>query len=148
MLAYDPMSNPLNRIEWMFGMLECIHITSFATAVGLIGLVDFRLIGAGLTRHSPVRLSQDTTFWIMGGLIMAVTSGLMLFSTDPERYAVNPAFQLKVVCLIVAILFNYTGHRYAVRAESSRVLQGLAGGVSLVLWIAVIFGGLFYAFTA
>ena len=147
MLAYDPTTNPLNQIEWMFGFLECVHIVSFAVAIGTIGVVDFRLLGAGLRSHPTAQLLRDTRFWTMGGLACAITSGLPLFSTDPERYAANASFRFKVICLSVALLYNYTVHRSVARRKSSPVKAAITGAVSLLLWIPVIFGGLFYAFT-
>jgi hypothetical protein len=131
----------------MFGFLECVHILSFAVGVGTIAMVDFRLLGAGLKSHSPAQLARDTTFWTMGGLVLAVTSGLALFSTDPERYAANPSFRLKAICLAAAIVYNYTAHMWVARRRSETAIRAAAGALSLLLWIAVIFGGLFYAFT-
>jgi len=147
MLAYDPTTNPLNQIEWMFGFLECVHILSFAVAIGTIGLVDLRLLGAGPKGSAPAQILRDTTFWTIGGLACAITSGLLLFSTDPERYAANPAFRFKVVCLALALIYNYTVHRKVAGSKPSRIAGVLTGMLSLLLWIPVIFGGLFYAFT-
>ena len=147
MLAYDPTTNPLNQIEWMFGFLECVHILSFAVAIGTIGLVDLRLLGSGPKGATAAQLHRDTLFWTIGGLAFAITSGLLLFSTDPERYAANPAFRFKAVCLCLALIYNYTVHRKVAVSKASPTASALAGAVSLLLWIPVIFGGLFYAFT-
>lgn len=146
MLAYDPTTNPLNQIEWAFGALECIHIASFAIAIGSIAIVDFRLLRFGLTNLKPSDLIRTTTFWTLGGLTTAITSGLLLFSTDPERYSANEVFRLKLICLIAAIIYNYTVHRIVAQRGSSGA-GVIAGAVSILLWVPVIFGGLFYAFT-
>jgi len=48
---------------------------------------------------------------------------------------------------VLAVLFNYTIHRkVALSANASGVISRVVGAVSLVLWIAVIFGGLFFSF--
>ena len=146
-MAYDPLSNPLNHIEWAFGALECTHIVSFAVGVGTIALVDLRLLSTGLKSMPAERMGRDLSLWTLGGLALALTSGLLLFSTDPERYAANGAFRFKVVCLAIALIYQYTLHGRATRPGTSPGLQAAAGAVSLLLWIPVIFGGLFYAFT-
>ena len=145
-LVYDPATNPLNQIEWMFGFLECVHILSFAVAIGTIGLIDLRLLGAGLNSSTPAQLLRDTMFWTIGGLAGAITSGLLLFSTDPERYAANQAFRFKAGCLTIALIYNYTVHLKVARSNASRPAGVLAGALSLLLWISVVFSGLFYAF--
>ncbi len=146
MLVYDPLTNPLNQIEWAFGALECIHIASFAVAIGSIAMVDFRLMGLGLKNLRSSDLLRTTTFWTLGGLTTAITSGLLLFSTDPERYSRNEVFRLKLICLVIAIIYNYTVHRMVARRGSAGA-GVIAGAMSLLLWVPVIFGGLFYAFT-
>ncbi len=147
MLVYDPMSNPLNRIEWMFGFLECVHIVSFAIGVGSIALVDFRLLGLGFTSRPARQILQDTFLWSLIGLTFAITSGLMLFSTDPQRYAANDSFRFKMITLIVATIYNFTIHRKIANADSGPAVSGATAIFSLASWIAIIFGGLFYAFT-
>jgi hypothetical protein len=147
MLVYDPMSNPLNRIEWMFGFLECVHIVSFGIGVGSIAIVDFRLLGLGLTNRPSRQLLQDTFLWSLIGLTFAITSGLLLFSTDPQRYAASASFQFKMIMLIAATIYNFTIHRKIANSESSPFAAGATAVLSLVSWVAIIFGGLFYAFT-
>jgi hypothetical protein len=70
-----------------------------------------------------------------------------MFSSDPDMYYLNPAFQVKMVCFALALLFNYTIHRKVALRESSAVTGKLVGAVSLLLWSSVIFGGIFIAFT-
>jgi FlaG/FlaF family flagellin (archaellin) len=45
-------------------------------------------------------------------------------------------------------VFNYTIHRKVALRGSSPVIAKVTGAVSLVIWITVIFCGLFFAFTA
>jgi hypothetical protein len=147
MFAYDPATNPLNNNEWAFPLLECVHISMFAMSIGTIALVDLRLLGLGMRRQSSSQLARDTSLWTMAGLFMVITSGLLIFTTDPLRYYYNWAFRLKIVCLLLGILYNYTIHRKVALSDPSPVVGKLVGGFSLILWVSVVFGGLFYAFT-
>jgi hypothetical protein len=48
---------------------------------------------------------------------------------------------------VLAIIYNYTIHRKVAFSDGgSGVLTKVAAGVSLLLWISVVFGGLFIAF--
>ena len=60
MLAYDPASNPLNNNEWSFPLLEILHIAGFTLSIGTIAVVDLRLLGLGLLRHSAKELLRAT----------------------------------------------------------------------------------------
>ncbi len=139
------IENPLNSSPLAFPILECIHIVGFAFAVGPIALVDFRLLGWGMRRETPAQIARETFFWTLGGLIVIIFSGLMLFSSDPDNYYMNWAFDLKMFFLVLAIVFNYTIHRRTAMAE--RPTSGkLVACVSLGLWMCVIFGGIFIGF--
>jgi hypothetical protein len=83
--------------------------------------------------------------WTLGGLIVAVFSGLLIFSTDPDMYYLNWSFLLKMAALVVAIVFQYTVHRRALSRQLSRVSNVMIASISLLLWIGVIFGGIFIA---
>ena len=147
-LAYDPATNPLNNNEWAFPLAECIHISSFAMSVGTIALVDFRMLGIGLRRQTPAQLLKETSLWTLAGLIIVVTSGFIIWTSDPLRYYYNWAFRYKIIALALAIIYNYTIHRkVAQSAKSATLATGLVATVSLALWISIVFAGLFYAFT-
>jgi hypothetical protein len=147
-LAFDPASNPLNNNEWSFPLFECIHISMFAMSVGTIALVDLRLLGLAFRRETPAQLVKDTSLWTLAGLIIVITSGLVIWTTDPLRYYYNPAFRYKVIALVFAIIYNYTIHRkVALSATSPSLVGGLVAIGSLALWVSIVFAGLFYAFT-
>jgi hypothetical protein len=139
------IENPLSTSPSAFPILECIHIAGFALSIGVTALVDFRLLGFGLENQTPAQIAQAFDWWMLGGLIVAVFSGLLLFSTDPDMYYLNLSFLIKMACLLLAIAFNYTIHRRAIASRFSPAEARLVGCVSLVLWISVIFGGIFIA---
>lgn len=136
------IENPLNSSPLVFPVLECFHIVGFAISVGTIALVDLRLLGVGMRRETAEQLGQDTFYWTLGGLILMLFSGLMLFSSDPDNYYLNYAFDLKMFFFVLAIVFNYTIHRRAVAAGRGK----LVASISLVLWSCVLFGGIFIGF--
>jgi hypothetical protein len=75
-----------------------------------------------------------------------IFSGLLLFSSDPDMYYLNWAFLIKIFCLLLAIVFNYTIHRRVAKSETPPKNAKLVASASLVLWGSVIFGGIFIAF--
>lgn len=84
MMIYDLNANPLNSNEWAFPLTECFHITAFALSIGTIMLVDLRLLGLGMRHQTARQLLKDTGLWTLAGLIIVITSGLLIFC--PTRF--------------------------------------------------------------
>ena len=147
MLAYDVTKNPLNNNEWAFPLAECIHILGFTLSIGTIAIVDLRLLGLGFRGQSAAQLAKAMAPWTLVGLAIMVTSGPVIFSSDPVMYLYNQSFRFKIAALLLAILFNYTIHRkVALSDHPSPALGVLVGGLSLALWVSVVAAGLFIAF--
>ncbi len=139
-----PIQSPITG-QLAFPILECFHIVGFALAIGMTALVDFRLLGAGLRDETPAEIDGTASWWMLGGLVVAVFSGLLIFSTDPDMYYLNWIFDAKMVCLVLAIVFNYTVHRKVLSPGASPAAGRLVAVVSLALWLSVVFGGIFIA---
>lgn len=136
----------LNSSPLVFPVLECFHIAGFIVAIGATAVVDFRLLNWGMLRQSPAQLTKDVGPWMLGGLIVAIFSGMGLYSSDPDMYYLNWSFLIKMACLVAAMIFNYTIHRKAAQTETPSGSARLVAGISLLLWSAIVFGGIFIAF--
>jgi len=143
------MAVPLDSVlenDWLFPVAQCIHILSFALSIGTITLVDLCLLGVAFPREAAPQLLRSTGLWTLVGLVLIVFSGLTLFATDPDQYYLNSAFQVKIGCLVVAILLNYTIHRKVAKSASGSAADKFVAISSIALWIGVIFSGLFIGF--
>lgn len=136
------MAELLNSSPMVFPVLECIHIFGFILLAGSIALLDFRLLFSILPGESAAELAQDVMPWNLTGLALALTSGALLFASDPDHYYLNHAFQFKMGVLLAALGFDHTLHKRAARAGSGRA----AAWTSLALWALVIGGGIFIGF--
>ncbi len=136
------MAELLNSSPMVFPVLECIHIFVFILLAGSIALVDFRLLFAVLPGESAAEISHDVMPWNLIGLALALTSGALLFASDPDHYYLNHAFQFKMAVLLAALGFDHTLHKRAIRSGSGKS----AAWVSLALWTLVIGGGIFIGF--
>jgi hypothetical protein len=123
-----------------------LHIIGFAIAIGTITMVDLRLLGIGMKKQSAADLVKDTGAWTLAGLALALITGPLIFSSQPDVYLTNASFRFKLTALALAIIYNYTIHRRVALKQSSGGVSALAGVISLALWASVIFGGIFIAF--
>jgi hypothetical protein len=139
-------ANPLNGSALIFPALECAHIIGFALLIGSIALVDFRLLGIGLTRQEPAELNKSLFPWTLAGLVLIFFSGPLMFSTDPDMYYLNWAFLIKMACLAAALVFHFSMHRKTVQRGMSAGAAKAVAYTSLTLWASVVFGGIFIGF--
>ena len=145
-LTTTPWAKALNGPEWAFPVVESLHFIGMALSVGTIAIVDLRLLGIAMRRHSAGELAADLHRWTLTGLTLMLITGPAMFSADAVNYHHNPAFQFKMACLSLALVFHFTLHRGATRSATPSHLAKLAGALSLALWICVVAGGRMIAF--
>jgi hypothetical protein len=143
------VANPLEESEWLFPVVECFHILGFALSAGTIAIVDFCLLGAGPKRENAAILANDLAPWTLIGLADMLFTGPLLYIANGGalQYWHNPGFRFKKVCLLLAIAYQYTLHRTLVRPGTPLLLVKMGAVLSLCLWVCVVAGGLFIAFT-
>jgi hypothetical protein len=146
-LSTSPLANAMNGPEWAFPTVESFHFIGFALLIGTIAIVDLRLLGWGMRRQSASQLMTDLAPWTLAGLVLMLTTGPAMFSADAVVYFYNPSFRLKMICLLVAIVFNFTIHRMVVESDNSTIVGKLVAIVSLLLWTGVVAGGRMIAFS-
>ena len=134
--------------ELVFPTLEVFHIAGFVVAIGTTAVVDFRLLDLGFRSQTASQLAKDITWWMLGGLLVSIFTGFGLYSTDPDMYYTNYPFLLKMACLVLVIVFNYTIHRRIAQSDNTSGAGKVVALLSLLLWAGVIFGGIFIAFIA
>jgi hypothetical protein len=140
--------------SWMFPLLETIHVFSLIAVLGTIALVDWRLIGFAGRTYPVTTLSRQALPWTWGGFVLAVVSGALMTVGQAGEYITNPAFQLKLLLMVLAGINMAAFHLIpwkTVGAWDTRaappVAARLAGALSLALWIGVIAAGRWIAFT-
>jgi hypothetical protein len=136
----------LNGSVLIFPALEVFHILGFALLIGSVALVDFRMLGVGLTDQLPAELSKTMFPWLHLGLVFILFSGPLMYATDPDMYYLNWSFLIKMIALVAALAFHYTVHRKTVKAWSPQHSGHAVAVVSLTLWATVVFGGICIAF--
>jgi hypothetical protein len=148
LLQSNAIADLLNNTEWGFAVAECFHIVFFGVAIGTIMIVDLRLLGLAFPRKNSAKLLDDTWVYTLIGLVVTVLAGMALFLSDPRMYYFSPWFRFKATALLVAILYNYTVHYKVASSSSSPGVGVVVGAISVLLWVAVVTGGLFVGLLA
>jgi hypothetical protein len=139
--------------EWLFPIIETLHVMALTVVVGSIAMMDLRLLGIA-SRNSPVsRLSNEVLPWTWSAWCVAAVFGTLMFMSKAHTYAANLQFQLKFACMGLAALNMLVFHLGAFRRVEHWDLDDpprsakLAGAISLLLWISVVFFGRWVGFT-
>ena len=132
--------------RWGWPIAESIHFIGLTLLFGSIAAWDLRLVG--VARSVPIAAFHRLVPISMFGFTLNAATGAMFLMTYPNQYVYNPAFHLKVLCLMLAganiVVFYATTYRRAnvASATGSPPLGArIAGVVSLLCWTAVIILG-------
>ena len=138
--------------EWLFPIVETLHVVALTLVVGSIAMLDLRLLGIA-SRETPVsRLSAEVLPWTWSGWCAAAVFGSLMFIARPDTYAGNPQFRLKLVCMGLAaintLIFHFGTYRQVAHWDTTEPPRAakLAGALSLLLWIGVVFFGRWVGF--
>ena len=120
---------------WIFPLLESVHVAALVLLLGSLLMVDLRLLGVAGLRYEAEAMAAGMLRWVWLAFVVAVVTGLGMFVSRPSAYAANPAFQIKLMLLLLVGL-NLLGYRVLSRWQGR-----LAGAVSLLLWSGVVIAG-------
>ncbi len=142
----------MRESTWLYPTVEIAHILGFVVLVGAAAMFDLRLLG--LTRALPVTaMARHLLPWARLGLALAAPTGVLLFIAEATTTAANPAFQMKLTLIALAILNTLVFHRWAFKSvkhwdrETATPSSAKAAAViSLTLWATVIACGRLIAY--
>jgi hypothetical protein len=125
---------------WLFPVIESFHLLALALIGGAVLLVDLRLLGWGLRTRSVAEVASDAQPWLIGGLAVMLSSGILLFLSEALKCYYSDAFWTKMEALGPALLFTFTIRRKVAAAGETRLRPlwlKLVGVVSVTLWSVV-----------
>ena len=153
-IEYSSLGTTIAESTWMFPTIETIHVVALVTVLGMIAIVDLRLVGAGSRQLAVTKLSKDTLPWVWGAFVLAAITGGLLFVSKASSYMANPYFLWKMVMLALAgfnmMYFHFFTYRTVEHWDlDPSVPMGakVAGALSLIFWLAVVFFGRAIGFT-
>jgi hypothetical protein len=135
---------------WLFPAIEGIHLLGLCVIGGSILLVDMRLLGLGLRGEPVAQLARESRPFLIGSLVVMLSTGLLLFSAEAVKCYYSTAFWFKMTSLLLAIVFTFTAWQRVTLADDAQLapFKGrLAAIISLALWAGVGWGGRWIGFS-
>lgn len=141
-LEHSALSTYLRASEWAYPLVNTLHIIGIALLIGPILVLDWRVLRQRADPPVSV-LARLLLPAARVGFVLAVAAGVLLFSARPLDYAFHALFQVKMGCILLALLNIAALHRSAAwhsavahNHANGRVLLGC--GLSVVFWLAVL----------
>lgn len=129
---------------YTYPMILSTHLATIAIFGGLILMTDLRILGWAMTEVSVTDVVKQLRRWKQLGFVIMVTMGLLLATSEMDKYYGNPYFQMKVCLLLLvavhAIVFHKSvyGNTEAIdRAPQMPTVAKVAAISSLCLWIGI-----------
>jgi hypothetical protein len=153
-LESSGLADAIRENDLLFPLIESVHVLSICLVVGSILVVDLRLLGFASTNQPVSRVTRGILPLTWSAFAVAVASGGLMFISNATKYLGNGYFLAKLLLIGAAgvnmTIFHAVGARDLPRWDNESALPiraRLAGGFSILLWIAVVACGRWIGFT-
>ncbi len=148
------VADSIRENDNLFPLIESIHVLAISLVVGSILAVDLRLLGFAWVTRPVSRVSGGILPLTWSAFVVAVLSGGLMLMSNATKYLANGYFVAKMILIALAgvnmLAFHLIGARDQPRWDNEIRLPlraRFAGGLSILLWIAVVTCGRWIGFT-
>jgi len=122
------LSQSIQAAGWVVPTVQTIHILAIAVVASSVLMIDLRLIGVFWANRPMKNVAARFLPLVWWPLLVLLATGAIMIIAEPARSLKNPAFQLKmgllIVALIVTALFQFFQRRDDIRGFFFRLLHG------------------------
>jgi hypothetical protein len=137
----------------VYPVILSTHLACIAVFGGMILMTDLRLLGLTFKGLTITEVVTTLRPWKRLGGVMMITMGLLLATSEAEKYAPNPYFWTKMTILALiglhALIFRPIVYNKTEELDRSPVIPTkakVAATISLVLWTSMFVMGRLIAY--
>ena len=152
-LGETPWSVALHESQYVYSIVESVHVWTLCIFLGMAVLLDLRLLGWVLPEVPVSSITRRLIPWSIAGFVVMVITGILLAYAIPVRTYHSVFFRGKMVMLVLAGANAWYFHNRTERGISAwdtrRLLPRaarMAGAISLVLWLGIVVAGRMIAY--
>ena len=139
---------------YLFPVIETLHVFGIVSLVTSAFLLDLRLFGTGPMKDEPVeKLAKWILPWVIAGFTVQLITGVLMFSAEATRSALNSFFWFKMFMIVGAglnaLIFHTTVYQQVGTWNNAQVAPFRArvyGTFSVILWLGIIALGRWFSF--
>ncbi len=148
------LADAIRENDLLFPLIESVHVLAICLVVGSIMAVDLRLLGLASVKRPVSDFTRGILPLTWGAFAVAVASGFLMFMSNATKYLGNGFFVAKLLLIAAAgvnmLVFHFLSASNQTRWDNQArppLSARLAGGISMLLWIAVVACGRWIGFT-
>lgn len=143
----------LHESFYMYGWIESIHVITLMVSLGMLIVIDLRMLGLWLKDVPASRIAQRLDRPMLIGFSIMVVTGVLLYVGIPIRTTQSLWFRIKIILLVVAFINAWLFRKHMQASvgtwDSAPVpprRTRIAAALSLTLWASVVACGRFIAY--
>ena len=141
------------QADFFFPLVEGTHILALSLSVGLVLMLDVRLLRWGFQSEPVSKIMRQVMRWALPGFAIVFVTGVLLFLAQAETVYTNGYFRVKMLVLVLAGInaaifqFKYYPNLFLwEKSESVPAGAKAVAAVSLAFWMIVIACGRLMAY--
>ena len=150
-----PLSQAIQATSWVVPTVQTVHILAIAVVASSALMIDLRLLGVFWADRPMKDVFSRFLPLVWWPLLILFATGAIMIIGEPARSLKNPAFQLKMLLLVTAIIvtgllqvFQRQDGAFGDLRSASQPLRVTIAVASMLLWSAIIFAGRWIAYYA
>src|SRR5215467_3828549 len=147
-LQHTRFATAISESDYLFPLIEGSHILALPLSVGMIVILDLRLLGIAFCDGPAGKLVLNLLRWCKIGFAVMFLTGGLLFITQAGKAYGNVFFRAKLIFLLLlginAVAYQKVFFPNMAKWESgpgTPLGARFCAAVSLILWIGVIVCG-------
>jgi len=145
-LLDTPVTAFLENAAWAVPAIQTLHILCIAIVFGGAVFINLRVFGL-IERDQPVAAVLDRFLPPMSfAIVILAITGALLIASEPNRAMFRVVFWIKMGLVLLALAMTWTQRRLilagSAREDGATAFSvRLVAGITLLLWVGVIFAG-------
>ena len=152
-IQHSSLATSFKQADLLFPAVEGTHIIALSISVGLILMLDLRLLRVAFQTEPVSRIMHQVMPWALPGFAIMFVTGIVLFLAQAESAYTNDYFRVKMLLLILlglnAALFQFKYYPHMAEWDNSEAVPTGAKVVALIslfFWLGVIVCGRLMAY--
>jgi hypothetical protein len=147
-LEASAMGTAIRASQWLFPVIEAVHLLGLALLGGAVLVLDLRLLGFGLEQRPVSYVARQLEPWLAFAIAVMIATGVPLFLSEAVKCFHSEAFRLKMVALALALAFTFGVRNPVAKARPLPARWNrVVATCSLALWLAVAIAGRWIGFS-
>jgi hypothetical protein len=139
------IASTIGASMWLIASLSAAHVVGYALLIGAALVTNLKWMGLLAPKLAHREITGPAHGGVHLGLAISVVTGVLLVSWKASTALANGIFQLKMLLLVAAVVFQATWRRRVEREPA--VAPGLMvcmAGIGVLLWLGLALAGSAY----